>query len=166
MHIAIAHGGHIHARTVEAVYNMRVPPGTQLFCDYGYNIAQTRTRAIRRAWQQDYLLFVDSDIVPGEDSLEQLLELDTDYATGVYLRKDSSTYELKPHTLDLPDQPFEVEAAGMGFFLIRMSAVHTANKRYFEYTAHTSEDIDWCSDKTVIAHPHCRVAHITQTLVE
>ena len=165
MHCVIAHGGYVHPQTTQAVLNLNTPSNTQYFVDYGYNIAQTRTRAIRRAWQEDYLLFVDSDIVPEPNSLELLLELDVDYATGVYLRKDQSTYEIRPHTLELPQEPFPVEAAGMGFFLIRMSAVHTAQRKYFEYTAHTSEDIDWCKDKTVIAHPECIVKHAHTTLV-
>lgn len=75
-----------------------------------------------------HVFFIDSDIVPPQDALKKMLELDADIATGVYpLFMSTGVFwsvsdkndDWIPIIKDLPKEPVETKSCGGGCLLIR-----------------------------------------------
>lgn len=111
----------------------------------------------------EYLLFIDSDMIFNQDTLDKLLAMDKDIATGVYYarRGDHAPVcypKLYPKSIFRKQEAvkftvlpkakiFKVEGCGMGFCLIKTSALRKIVKRYpnpFEPIKNLSEDLAFC----------------------
>lgn len=179
--IVIPHGGYIEPLALEHLLNAQTPPNTEFKLLYGYSIDRTRNLAIEWAQQNSstHLLQIDSDIAISRTSILEILELAKPFATGAYLRKDRSCYELFQGGVALTElelTPFEVEEAGAGFYCIELAHLERIPRPYYLDThtdrtqRNTSEDRYFC--KQLQAHgyttwvdPRIQLQHIAHTLV-
>ena len=94
-------------------------------------IPRTAAAIFARAFLEtdhSHLLFIDSDVVPPVNCLELMLAMDHPLVCGInplQLEEDLCTsvaQKFAPHTYgflkDFPDEPFEIDAAGLGCCLI------------------------------------------------
>lgn len=132
----------------------------------GYGCEMARNEATRQFIRSDaeYLWFVDSDIVLADQSLERLLAMDADVASGVYFRKtddgdrvaevcfahEDKTVFYRQSTL--PYGVFETDAVGAGCLLIKRHVMErcagvSEGGRVFVYSHDPviSEDIWFCN---------------------
>lgn len=120
----------------------------------------------------DYIMWIDSDMVFHPSHLEQLLELNTDVATGIYKTADQETYatvekwdteqykkEGKFHFLTPDDvrryraSVIEVDYSGMGWMLMKKGVVENLKYPWFapvwidvgnNMKEFSSEDVAFC----------------------
>lgn len=120
----------------------------------------------------DYIMWIDSDMVFHPSHLEQLLELNTDVATGIYKTADQETYatvekwdteqykkEDKFHFLTPDDvrryraSVIEVDYSGMGWMLMKKGVVENLKYPWFapvwidvgnNMKVFSSEDVAFC----------------------
>ncbi len=103
-----------------------------------------------------HLLFLDSDVVPPADCLERMLDVDRPVVCGIYplvienVLCTSVARKLAPNTYgflhDFPDDPFEIDAAGMGCCLIAREVFERIADPWFKFELRsdghmTGEDI-------------------------
>jgi hypothetical protein len=79
--------------------------------------------------KQDYLMFVDSDIVFPAWGISKLLEADKDIIGGLYYKKGddfnpmavkfNEKLETIDYIVDVPDKPFQCDGVNTGFMLIK-----------------------------------------------
>lgn len=133
----------------------------------------------------NYLLFIDSDMIWEPDSL--LLAYNTiqhpsvDMVTAIYYTKN------EPHLpvikkLDLDagcynvftswgNEPFEVDGAGMGFFLIKRKVLEAMKQPMCTWDGGFSEDLNFCLKAKkdygfkIWAHPAIKVGHVGEKVV-
>lgn len=101
----------------------------------------------------DYILFVDSDMVFAEDTLDQLLADDKDIVSGIFFKR------VPPYTptihcvdggiaIDYPrDTLFECGACGMAYTLIKVSALKEVMDEFgtcFQRAYPLGEDLSFC----------------------
>ena len=120
----------------------------------------------------DYIMWIDSDMVFGTSHFEQLLELNTDVACGIYKTADQETYatvekwdteqykrEGKFHFLTPGDvrnyraSVIEVDYSGMGWMLIKKGVIENIKYPWFApiwidvgngMKEFSSEDVGFC----------------------
>ena len=174
--ISIIHGGYIHPLCTESCLNLRTPPNTVWRTLKGYNCDVSRNLSV--AWARNenatHLLQIDSDIAAARDSVTRILDLGEPFCSGAYLRRDATCWELfnnRTALTELPTEPFWVEEAGAGFYLIELSALDTVPQPYY-WNTYTdpdkfsqSEDRYFC--KKILAHgyhtrvdPHIQLTHL------
>jgi predicted O-methyltransferase YrrM len=94
-------------------------------------IHKSRNRAFKEAQNvgADYLVMIDCDMGFPPDALQKLIALDKDVASGLYYEKDNPHYPLAytwtgdtknwhGNIVDIPAEPFKIDAVGTGFMLI------------------------------------------------
>ncbi len=137
----------IHSRTTEAAFRVCAGhAGGVEFCtieaqpaDYSRNLGVRRFRESRHS----HIFFLDSDVVPPDDSLALMLAAGRPIVCGVYplllgrrlctsVAKRNDTGELE-FLGELPGQPFEVDAAGMGCCLIERSVFDRLEYPWFTF---------------------------------
>ncbi len=99
--------------------------------------------------QHSHLLFIDSDVVPPSDCLDVMLAAAAPLVCGLYplqLTGDlclSVARKLGPDTYgfmhDCPDEPFEVDAAGLGCCLIHREVFDRIGYPWFKF--HVRENL-------------------------
>lgn len=113
----------------------------------------------------DYLFFIDSDVLIGENQLEKLISYNKDAITGVYHQRSFPYYALPrnrvskslycPIEIDIKDENIdivEIDGSGMGCFLIKMDIFDKIPYPWFEFKYHQkdekwgqiSEDLYFC----------------------
>ena len=103
-----------------------------------------------------HLLFLDSDVIPPVDGLELMLSIDRPVVCGIYplviesVLCTSVARKLAPDTYgflhDFPDEPFEIDAAGLDCCLIAREVFQQINDPWFKFDVRpdghmTGEDI-------------------------
>jgi len=118
----------------------------------------------------DYMMWIDSDMMWKSEQIEQLIELDKDIASGIYLMnlqgvttcgylKDNGNHRITAQYISThPDEPFKVDYNGFGFVLIKRGVFEKMEFPWFQYreiefegldgvpVVHASEDVAWCLD--------------------
>jgi glycosyltransferase involved in cell wall biosynthesis len=93
----------------------------------------------------DYLLFIDSDIVPPIDVIPRLLEHGKDVVTGLYFTKNDPFYPVIFKKSDAEgrydtkvfyekDKLIEVDSAGLGCALIKREVLDKIGAPWFKFT--------------------------------
>jgi len=152
-------------KCVKSFYKIRVPEGFQLTIDYitGYGAAQARNKAANQAIDQnyDYLFFIDSDQIAPEDTLEKLLNCNTEISAGWAMqaindpRTNISKFIAEKQFYDfyriseIPNGIFNADAVGMACVLIKTEVFEKLKYPYFVYTEYEhkgilSEDLYFC----------------------
>ena len=139
------------------------------FTPTGFTVSKARTLTAEAAIAEkaDWLLFVDSDVVPPKDGLRNLLEHDKEVCFGYYtkgtgdgdqtcLYEKGDTYgkiigreQLKELNRS-GETLLEVHAGGMGFALVWVPVFGMIRKGWFEYAwspsgRKMSEDYHFCN---------------------
>jgi GT2 family glycosyltransferase len=92
----------------------------------------------------DWVLFIDDDVLPKKDALIKLIALDKDISTGVYFAKqqphwpqifrlngeDDKRYD--PIWEWEKSEPYEIDAAGAGFLLIKKEVFDKVSLPWFK----------------------------------
>ena len=139
-------------------------------CVSGYDCARARTMIVEEALKAhaDYVLMVDSDVVPPRDALVNLMEHDVEVCLGYYAhqgRLDGTTCLCKPFRPNY-DRQFDaseliglrdagkylvrVKGGGLGCALIDMSVFDRIAFPWFEFVTYAdghgvlSEDLYFC----------------------
>lgn len=90
--IAVPTFENVSTETFESIYNLQIPPETdvKLYFAKGYDCARARNRIVEYAIDKnyDYIFMVDSDIVLPNDALLKLYEVPTNIILGAYPRKN------------------------------------------------------------------------------
>lgn len=112
-----------------------------------YDIAIMRNYAVSLAKEQgaDYILFLDSDMVYPEETLDQLLSAKKDIIGGIYVKRHTPPKvllqfkSLNEQKIYDPDNAIEItgniekmEASGLGGVLVKMSVFDKIEKPYFQ----------------------------------
>ncbi len=126
-----------------------------------------------------HLLFVDSDVVPPADCLEPMLAAARPVVCGIYPIQiegsisSSVARKLGPNVYgffhDYPDEPFEVDAAGLGCCLIAREVFERITSPWFKFQVRddgyqTGEDLfffEKCAEAGIrpLALPQIRCKH-------
>lgn len=156
----------------------------------GYSCEQARNEAVRIFLESDaqYLWFVDSDILLGEDALEKLLLANCDIISGIYFRKwsgDDRTAEVcrleDDRTIfyresELPADLFSIAGCGCGCLLIRREVIEQCLKAVdggtlfrYSFDPLISEDLWFCNVASsvgyqLMAHGSARLGHLGQAV--
>jgi glycosyltransferase involved in cell wall biosynthesis len=142
----------------------------ECFTPTGFTVVEARNKSAQEARERkaDWLLFVDSDMVPPKDALRNLLSHDVDVCMGYYSKggntegrtclyeSDRDSYDalvLKSELHDQRDEGYEimqVRGGGMGFALIRTSVFGRIGEPWFDYVwsrtgRKLSEDYYFCT---------------------
>jgi len=162
------------------------PPETMIAICHDRSPAKGRNLIVEQARARDcsHILFVDDDMAPRPNALNQLLEHDKEIISGLYY---SRAYPHQPlifskfnddggaHFVNLiGNEPrlFHIAAAGLGFCLIRTSVFDRMTKPYFRLGELNSEE--WCDDIGFFwraqryhcwCDTECRVGHIGTMIV-
>ena len=134
----------------------------------GYDCALARIKMCEKAqeYRAEWLLMVDSDTVPPQDALANMLEMNVDVCIGYYQHKHkkqgetclwkygnwSSRYMAKElHALDaMGTHKLRVQGGGLGCALLRVSVLDKLPKPWFKWEVRpdgteTGEDIYFCN---------------------
>ena len=176
----------IAPETFKAIYDMR-RGNHEVDFDFvrGYDCAKARNVAVRKATHgnYDYLMMIDSDTVPPNDALLNMLEYPTDIVLGCCPRKNTKKQEVVLYRFEddnyhrmltypeLPDTPrFPVRGGGAACMLIKMTVFRALSFPYFKFVIYDnadtlSEDLYFCSHarnagKTLEADTRVRCGHI------
>lgn len=109
-------------------------------------VADGRNRALMEAKQNgsDYLMFIDSDIVFPEESLERMASLEKDIVTGIYHQGGQQNFrpciyrftekgQIENLVIYPKDKPFRVDAAGAGMLLISRKVIDAVPDNAFDH---------------------------------
>ena len=139
------------------------------FTPTGYSIAEARTKAAHEALDRDadWLLFIDSDVVPPKDALRNLLSHNVDICFGYYNKGTNSegrtclcevnrdnfdSFIHKDELREMRDsgeELIEVRGGGFGCVLVRTDVFRRLDEPWFEYVwsysgRKLSEDYGFC----------------------
>lgn len=133
--------------------------------------------AINNGYEDDqYVLWLDTDMVFTSDMFDLLRGLNEPFATGIYrARRFPYCFVLKDikdkdkRIDEVPKEPFEVAACGFGFVLIQTKALFEVRANcmtMFTPTPSAGEDYAFCKrwldlGHRIVAHPDVRPEHIT-----
>jgi hypothetical protein len=150
----------IHSETAEAALAICAnhAGGASFRTMRAHPVDRCRNLCVREFLQSphSHLLFIDSDIVPPTNCLDAMLAAGREVVCGVYPLQleghlcSSVARKLAPNTYgflnDFPDEPFEVDAAGMGCCLIARSLLERMQPPWFLFQVRpdhhqTGEDI-------------------------
>lgn len=126
--------------------------------------------------QYSHILWLDSDVQFSIDTFDILNAMGKDFVTGIY-RSRRCPYavclfdSIKNGTrvIEIPNEPFEVEACGFGCVLMTRDVLHKLRRIYgkcFTPTDAAGEDIAFCQrwidlGFKIYANPDVKVNHIT-----
>lgn len=138
-----------HSGSVPAPYvNCLLHTWHDLFGEYSLGIStadsalvhRNRNHLFREAYNEkaDYLLFIDTDIIWKPADIKKLISLDKDIVSGVYksrrpLQDIENAYvvfgkngdgKLRVYS-ELPNAPFNAEAVGLGFCMMKRNVIET-----------------------------------------
>ena len=162
-----------------AIGNLRRPPGSELAYVIGSGgPAAKRTMCVEQLLESselEWVLFLDSDMIPEPGMLEQLLALEVPVAAGLYtMRAPPFGLEVGRQgdgamlvTRSVPTKPYEAEWAGAGALLVRREALEAIEPPYFQYPQGFvfDEDVYFCrklkaAGYPVLVDPRVQVGHM------
>ena len=126
--------------------------------------------------QYTHILWLDSDVQFSIDTFDILYAMDKPFVTGIY-RSRRSPYAIclfdsikgGTRVIEIPNEPFEVEACGFGFVLMTREVLHKLRRIYgkcFLPTEGAGEDVAFCErwinlGEKIYANPDVRINHIS-----
>jgi len=167
--LAIPTAKYIEVETFKSIYDLEIPPDTEVKFQYfyGYNIDQVRNLIASPSWGSnpyfDYLFAVDSDIVLPNDCLTKMLAHDVDMVSGVYIQRIPDTENIEVYrnknggmlriSLEeiLPPGLHPVDGCGFGCVLVKSDVLRKIGYPQFKYHSALdhkdtiSEDTDFCA---------------------
>jgi len=151
--IAIPHTGSVSMRWAVRLSELRMPPHT-INSKSTAAIDQAREQSVVDALRSDpeWILFLDSDVVPPEDVFERLRGHGVDVVSGLYYVDNEEGMAPAMWRLDEYDAPtsFEyrrkglinVDAVGMGCLLVHRRVLEDVDRPWFRWTK-GFEDHPW-----------------------
>ena len=149
-----------HIKTECVLSIVKMIPRTSLQLHFVFNqslyIDYNRNQLVDAALANgsSHLMFIDSDIQFPVDGIERLLAHDKDIVGGYYnTRRGNNPIRVKDTagrlvTPDLPTHLFECHVLPTGFMLIRLPALSSLQKPYFQTITHEGgtigEDVVFC----------------------
>jgi hypothetical protein len=145
--IGLPHVNDFSGKTLTSLFGVLANWGQRFLPleEEGALIDTARNRIFRKAQKEgaDYLLFVDSDMVFPPDSLQKLIDLNADVATGVYFKRQAphrpnvyhwtgKTTGVHKNYVDIPKEPFKVDSTGGGFLLISKRVLDEWTKERYQ----------------------------------
>ena len=145
--------------------------------------SRTKEATILDERAYDWLLWVDSDMAWQPEDIFQLIERDLDVVTGlapmgdqkklcVMLRQDDRDYWIVNQDLEGVEEPFEIEACGMGFLLMRAGVLESLEFPWFRSEVDETgllmgEDLSFCrrvkeAGYRIFADPRVLIGHEKQ----
>lgn len=128
-----------------------------------------------------HILWLDSDIQFSIDTFDILYRMGEPFVTGIY-RSRRSPYavclfdSIKNGTrvIEIPNEPFSVEACGFGCVLMEREVLHKLRRVYgkcFLPTEGAGEDVAFCErwlelGGKIIANPDVSINHVTYVLLK
>ena len=175
--------------TMQSIYQLKIPSGVNADLHFmkGYTVDQARNLLASKSVTEkyDYTFFVDADVIIPDNALTRLLKLDTDIATGWYIKKLPGQFvpELfieengclaNVKGVD-PAAIIPVKACGFGCTLVKNEVfLKLGRGNWFEYIQNShgliaSEDITFCTKAEakgfkIIVDGSLRCGHIGQTV--
>lgn len=141
--------GTVRSETDEAIGNLDRCGNEVIHANVsGYGIAHARNMMVGKAIDLgcDYLLMVDSDVIPPENALASLLSRRTDFCAGWYPKgtDETMTNIVKTGTLYFREcysvdemsglsGLVEAKGTGMGCALVRVAAISAMKRPWFEF---------------------------------
>jgi len=151
---------------IQSLYSLRVPIGIELKREFitGYSCCQSRNKASCKALDENYdaILFVDSDQILPQETLEKLLAINAPFAASWSMmatadqRTNISIYNPEKKFYDFmlqKDVPanklIKVDAIGFAAVLIKTDVLKQMKYPYFKYVEYEnrttlSEDLYFC----------------------
>lgn len=161
--IAIPHTGILNAFTVLSLLSLQRPAGYEISFHMVANclVYDAREKSVEYMMKQkaDYLLFLDSDMVPPSDVLVRLVSHDVDMVSGTIFKRIAPfqpcfyshvgvTKDWKPQLASplefSKDKLFEVEGFGMACVLIKREAFEKIERPWFFPAPNIGEDLTFC----------------------
>lgn len=171
--VGVPTGGTIEPEVFKAIYDLK-PCGHELAFEFvrGYDTAESRNRLVDIAldgWY-DYVLFVDSDTIIPENTLELMLDdpvadvclgvcprKNTKEGKSAIIRKNSQYFSEGSYFYNnLPEGKVEVKGGGFACALVSTQLLRQMSRPWFRYAIYEdgsilSEDF-WFCDKAAWEH--------------
>jgi len=146
--VGLVTSGQMEAQMVGSLISALIstPVSFQILLSMGCYIHYNRENVVKMAFETDcsHLLFVDSDVVFGPDSIKQLIAHDKEIIGGRYNKKVMPLVSTVPNITELSEVPF----VPTGFLLIDMEVFKKIGAPYFSLDSAESEDVYFC-DKAI-----------------
>ena len=135
----------------------------KLISGYAADVARTNAFNLFLQTDNDYLLFLDSDIIINEFAFDKLIKADKDIITGIYNKKtflvqQSEVYKIVDNkftpynTNEIPQELFKIIACGFGCVLLKRNLVKQMMEvskgvpfKFIQGNPYVSEDIYFCN---------------------
>lgn len=191
----LAKNAMVHAETASFCARMNTHTNVQWGCLTGMTPEVSRNGLIEHNLHKDiswtHLFFIDSDVVPPNDTFKKMLEVNADVCTGLYplyvdgvpvwsvaREGEKDNRQFIPLSEKLPDKPFKTYSCGGGCILVRREVLIEIGYPWFHLELQeiyknggrgvkTGEDVffcEKCSDNNfpVIAVPSVQCEHYNQ----
>ena len=192
--IAVPTFENIKPQCFKSIYGLTNPKDFNLYFDYvkGYDCARARNEIAKLAlkYNFDYVLMIDSDVSVPKETLNKLLECETDIAVGWYYKKRTRTDEtvifdfgkdfnnknmIYGKILMEANNPFDIKGGGLGIALVNVNVFRKMPYPYFKYVIYDndtilSEDLYFCSEArkygmNIKCNPNVKGNHIYEVSV-
>ena len=161
--IGVPHTGIFNWQTVVSMLGIKSPEGYK--CQYHFIgsclVYDAREKIVEymQNVKADYVLFLDSDMVPPHDIIEKLVNHDKEIITGMafkrtppfqpcFYTKCSITKDFQPileSPIEFPDKGLlEIEGTGMACTLIKKEVFDKIEKPWFFPAPNIGEDLTFC----------------------
>ena len=192
--IAVPTFENIKPQCFKSIYGLTNPKDFNLYFDYvkGYDCARARNEIAKLAlkYNFDYVLMIDSDVSVPKETLNKLLECETDIAVGWYYKKRTRADEtvifdfgkdfnnknmIYGKILMEANNPFDIKGGGLGIALVNVNVFRKMPYPYFKYVIYDndtilSEDLYFCSEArkygmNIKCNPNVKGNHIYEVSV-
>ena len=192
--IAVPTFENIKPECFKSIFGLTNPENYNLFFDYvkGYDCARARNEIAKLTLKHnfDYVLMIDSDVSVPKNTVNKLLECETDIALGWYYKKRTKTDQtviydfgkdytdknmIYGKTLWKDVNPFEIKGGGLGIALVNVNVFRKIPYPYFKYVIYDndsilSEDLYFCTEArkygmNIRCNPNVKGNHIYEVLM-
>ena len=192
--IAVPTFENIKPECFKSIFGLTNPKNYNLFFDYvkGYDCARARNEIAKLALKHnfDYVLMIDSDVSVPKQTVNKLLECESDIALGWYYKKRTKTDQtviydfgkdytdknmIYGETLLKANIPFEIKGGGLGIALVNVNVFKKMQYPYFKYVLYDndtvlSEDLYFCTEArkygmNIKCNPNVKGNHIYEVLM-
>jgi cellulose synthase/poly-beta-1,6-N-acetylglucosamine synthase-like glycosyltransferase len=143
--ILIPSRGYCHMAFAMCLRNLEMPPMTLLETKYNTGcFVDIMRNELAGAARMDWVLFIDDDVLPKKDALIKLIALDKDIVSGVYFARQQPHWpqvfkvnkengeRYDPIWEWKKDGPYEIDAAGAGFLLVKREVFNKVSLPWFK----------------------------------